>query len=227
MGKVSVILPAAGEGRRFGADTNKIFQPLAGRAIVLHTLERFARRRDVAEILLVLSARDLEPAREHLGRHLDAWGVRLAEGGATRAESVRSALSLAREDVELVCVHDAVRPCIDAELIDEVFREARRTGAAILAAPVHGTLKKVSPQGLIEWTVPRESLWQAQTPQVFHPDLLRRAYASNVRGVTDDAQLVEALGHPVSVVQGDPRNLKITTPADLALAEAILQASDS
>jgi 2-C-methyl-D-erythritol 4-phosphate cytidylyltransferase len=105
--------------------------------------------------------------------------------------------------------------------IDSVFAEAEKTGAAILACPVHGTPKKVSDGGVIDETVPREELWEAQTPQVFRRDLLLAAYR-DARSATDDAALVEAAGHPVSVVMGDPRNIKITTRGDLALAAAVI-----
>ena len=105
---------------------------------------------------------------------------------------------------------------------ESVFAEAEKTGAAILAYPVHGTLKRVAESGVIDQTVRRADLWEAQTPQVFHKELLIRAYEQDLSGVTDDAQLVESLGHPVSAVLGDPRNIKITTPEDLRFAAAVI-----
>jgi len=119
-------------------------------------------------------------------------------------------------------VHDAVRPCVAQPWIDDVFAEAAKTGAAILAYPVHGTLKKVSAAGVIDETVSRDDLWEAQTPQVFRRDVLLAAYEAG-KPATDDAGLVEANGHPVSVVMGDPRNIKITTKADLDFAAAVIK----
>ena len=223
MGDVSVILPAAGAGTRFAAPANKIFQPLAGREIFLRTVDLFAARPDVAQILLVLSAEDLDTVEQRYGGPLAAAGVSLTLGGSARHQSVRNALARVDRAATLVCVHDAVRPCVRAADIDAVFDAARRTGAAILAEPVHGTVKQVSPEGRIERTVCREGLWQAQTPQVFDKALLLRAYDRHVDGATDDAQVVAAAGGQVTVVPGPATNIKITTPTDLALAEAIVR----
>ena len=224
MGRVSVILPAAGAGRRFGGDENKIFRPLGGRAIVLRTLEAFVGRDDVCQVQLVLSRQDMDVARQRFLWELDAGGVSLTIGGNSRSESVGNALGNLTDSAEMVCIHDAVRPCISRECIDAVIRKAAETGAAILAWPVHGTLKLAGRDGTIESTVSRERLWQAQTPQVFRRELIERAYAAAAHGATDDAALVEAAGHAVTLVPGHPGNIKITTPEDLALAEAILLA---
>jgi 2-C-methyl-D-erythritol 4-phosphate cytidylyltransferase len=125
-----------------------------------------------------------------------------------------------------VAVHDAVRPCVTEALIDAVFAEAVKSGAAIPAAPLHGTIKRGSPAGVIDETVPRANLFEAQTPQVFRTELLRRAYANlpaDHAHITDDAQLVEALGEAVALVVSDASNLKITTPGDMALANAVIK----
>lgn len=222
--QVSVIIPAAGSGRRFGGKLNKIFQPLAGRAVFLRTLDIFAARDDVCQILLVLSAEDREAAASRFASELEAMNVTPVAGGAIRARSVRNALALVDGRAELICVHDAVRPCVRQERIDAVFAAAADSGAAILASPLHGTIKHArdGEKHVIERTVPREGLWQAQTPQVFAAGLLKEVYAGDVAGVTDDSQLVEAAGCAVTIVPCDPANIKITTPADLALAEAIL-----
>ena len=225
MGNVSVIIAGAGAGTRFGADENKIFQTLAGREIFLRSVDVFAGRDDVCEILLVLSGQDVETVAQRYEAELSSLGVSLVTGGATRAESVRNALARVSESASLVCVHDAVRPCVSAAAVDAVFAAAAETGAAILASPIHGTIKQVSAAGLIERTVCREGLWQAQTPQVFDAALLRAAYEWDIGSVTDDAQVVADAGHAVRVVGGDANNIKITTRADLALAEAILAAA--
>lgn len=221
MPKFAVILPAAGSGKRFGGKGNKIFQRIHDQPVFIRTLEAFTSREDVCQTLLVVSPADLPEMKERFGGNLGFMGVGVVEGGDTRTQSVRNALAKVAEEAEFVCVHDAVRPCVAAAWIDAVFKEAAKTGAAILAYPVHGTLKKVSPQNVIAATLPREELWEAQTPQVFRKDLLLKAYAGG-QDATDDAHLVEQIGHSVSVVLGDARNIKITTPADLAFAAAVL-----
>ncbi len=223
MADVAVIVPAAGAGKRFGGRKNKIFERIKGQPVFLRTLEAFTRRDDICQTVLVVSAEDAEPMKTSYGGHLGFMGVRLVEGGPTRRDSVRNALAQLPEEAEWICVHDAVRPCVSPLWIDAVLAEARKAGAAILAYPIHGTLKKVSEAHVIDQTVCRADLWEAQTPQVFRREILLKAYeAEHSNDVTDDAQLVEAMGQPVSVVLGDPRNIKITTQADLALAAAVI-----
>jgi len=222
MAKVSVIVPAAGAGKRFGGKENKIFQRIKSQPLFIRTLELFTSRDDVIQTQLVAAESDIETLKSRYGGNLGFMGVKLVAGGARRSESVRNALANVDERADLVCVHDAVRPCVSQLWIDAVFAEAEKTGAAILAYPVHGTLKRVSPGKIIDQTVPRADLWEAQTPQVFARNVILKAYQADVSAATDDAQLVEAAGHPVSVVLGDPRNVKITTPRDLAMAAAII-----
>ena len=221
MAKVSVIVPGAGAGKRFGAAESKIFQRIGDRPIFIRTLEVFTSRRDVCQVLLVVAPADRQDVQRRFGSHLSLMGVTVVEGGPTRSQSVRNALAHLSDQAELVCVHDAVRPCVSPLWVDAVFAQAAKTGAAILAWPVHGTLKRVSASGVIEETLARVEAWEAQTPQVFRRDWLVAAYAQN-REATDDASLLEAMGHRVSVVRGDPRNIKITTAADLALAAAVI-----
>jgi 2-C-methyl-D-erythritol 4-phosphate cytidylyltransferase len=218
MKKITAIFPAAGAGRRFGGSRNKIFESLKGQPIFL----RFFAREDINQLLLVVSREDSHELRTRFSAQLEAMGIELVEGGLERYDSVRNALAKVSDESEWVCVHDAVRPCVATAWIDAVFAQARQCGAAMLAYPVHGTLKKVNKENYIESTSPRDGLWEAQTPQVFRKDWLMEAYAGDVAHVTDDAQLLEAMGRPVAVVMGDPRNIKITTPADLKLAEAVI-----
>ena len=222
MAKVSVIVPAAGSGERFGGKGNKIFERIKGRPVFVRTLEAFANRDDVCEVHLVIAPADREEMIRRFSAHLGFMNVNLVDGGPTRPESVRNALAGVSDAAELVCVHDAVRPCVSQLWIDAVFAKAEQTGAALLAYPLHGTLKRVAADDVVEETLNRSGLWEAQTPQVFRKDVLAKAYAGEIDGATDDAQLVEATGHPVSVVLGDPRNVKITTPCDLALAGAVI-----
>jgi len=222
MPKVSVIIPGAGAGKRFGRKENKIFERLGNQPVFIRTLEAFTSHKDVCQVLMVVSAADMETVRERFGADLGFMSVELVEGGPTRSASVRGALAKVAAEAEMVCVHDAVRPCIAQPWIDAVFAAAADSGAAILAYPVHGTLKTLTAAQTVERTLPRQVVWEAQTPQVFRKDILLSAYSAGTEA-TDDAALVEAAGHPVRVVVGDPRNIKITTPHDLAVAAAVIE----
>jgi 2-C-methyl-D-erythritol 4-phosphate cytidylyltransferase len=222
----AVILPAAGKSSRFrDPHYKKPFVPLDNRPVWLHAAEKFTNRSDVQQTLLVISPDDREAFQSKIGANAALLGIEIVDGGAERTDSVVNALSRVRADIDFVAIHDAARPCIADEWIDAVFAAAVQSGAAILAAPISGTLKRVAPDKTIAETVSRENLWEAQTPQVFRRQLLIDAYAR--RGgppATDDAQLVERLGHKVTVVPGSAMNLKITTKDDLRLASAILKA---
>lgn len=226
MPKFAVILPAAGRSTRFkDRHYKKPFVPLANRAVWIHAAERFLNREDVAQVILVISPEDREDFNDKFAANVQILGIQVVEGGAERADSVGKALARVKPEIEYVCVHDAARPLLASEWIDRVFEAAVRTGAAILAIPVAGTLKRVGANHLIEETVSRAGLWEAQTPQVFRRQILLDAYAK--RGdfqATDEASLVERIGQEVTVVQGSPINLKITTQEDLRLAEQALKA---
>lgn len=226
MAKFAVILPAAGKSERFGGHEKKTFAKIDNRAVFLRSIEAFLQREDVCQTILAIAPEDESEVKSKYGANLGFMGVRLVIGGTERFETVAKALEVVGEDAEYVAVHDAVRCCVSAEMIDAVFAEAQKTGAAILACPLHGTIKRVSEARIIDATLPREGLYEAQTPQVFKKTLLKDAYARLAERddrPTDDAQLVEATGHPVSVVPSDASNLKITTQGDLALAAAILK----
>jgi 2-C-methyl-D-erythritol 4-phosphate cytidylyltransferase len=225
MKKVSVIVCAAGASARFGGDKKKPFVELGGRSAFLRSIEAFSKRNDVDQILLSIAPDDDELVRLKWGPTLGFYNVTICLGGAERFETVANALGKVKADAELIAVHDAVRCCITEEWIDKVFEKAAATGAAILACPVNGTLKRAK-DGLIEQTIDRANLWEAQTPQVFEAALLKKAYANlknlDAAAITDDAMLVESLGHPVSIVEADFTNLKITRKSDVPIAEAIL-----
>jgi 2-C-methyl-D-erythritol 4-phosphate cytidylyltransferase len=226
MANFAVILPAAGASSRF-KDKNykKPFAPLANRAVWLHSAERFLHRGDVKQLLVVISAEDREYFDFKFSSNVVILGIDIVEGGKERADSIERAMARVKPDVDYIAVHDAARPCLADEWISRVFEAAEQSGAAILALPVAGTLKRVKANQTIEETVARQGLWEAQTPQVFRRQLLLDAYAK--RGAfqaTDDAQLVERIGHPVTVVHGSPINMKITTQEDLRLAEQALKA---
>jgi len=226
MATFGVILAAAGQSSRFNdANYKKPFAPLAGRPVWLHSAEKFIDRPDVKQVVVVVAPEDRAAFVEKFGANLAFMGITLAEGGAHRAESVRRGLEKLDPAIDTVAIHDAARPCIAQAWIDRVFEAGARTGAAILAIPVAGTLKRVGPGDVITETVDRTGLWEAQTPQVFSRDLLTRAFATAPADrPTDEAQAVEALGHSVTVVPGSPINLKITSREDLKLAEHALKA---
>jgi 2-C-methyl-D-erythritol 4-phosphate cytidylyltransferase len=222
----SVILPAAGQSSRFhDQHYKKPFAPLENRAVWLHSAERFLNRKDVKQVIIVISPEDREEFMTRFGANVMILGVDVVDGGRQRADSVKNALERVSPECDYVAVHDAARPCLADEWIDKVFAAAEQTGAAILATPVVATLKRVGKDHAIEATVPRENLWEAQTPQVFRRDLLLKAYAKGgTSAATDEASLVEQLGHKVIVVPGSPINIKITTRDDLRLASHLLKA---
>ncbi len=226
MSRFAVILPAAGRSSRFGGMEKKPFLSLAGRPIWQRSAEQFWNRDEVSKVYLVIAPEDRDDFRRRFGHLLAFSNAEVVDGGAERWESVANALARIPAEVEFVAVHDAVRPLVSASLIDAVFKAAQQHGAAMLAIPVADTLKHVDASTQrVTATVSRTGLWQAQTPQVFRRDWLLEAYAQRhtiTDPITDDAQLLEAVGHPVVVVPGSPLNLKITTKQDFELAEAIL-----
>ncbi|MCA9236729.1 MAG: 2-C-methyl-D-erythritol 4-phosphate cytidylyltransferase [Planctomycetales bacterium] len=228
MPSYAVILPAAGRSQRFRDPAyKKPFAPLAGRAVWLHSAERFLNRDDVKQVIVVVAEEDKEEFQRKFGANMAIMGVQICVGGVERADSIESALQLVDEGVDFVAVHDAARPCLIDAWIDAVFAAAVEGGAAILATPVTATLKRQAAgagAATIGETVDRGGLWEAQTPQVFRRELLAQAYAQRAGApATDDAALVEALGRPVALVEGSPLNIKITTKNDLKLAEQILK----
>jgi 2-C-methyl-D-erythritol 4-phosphate cytidylyltransferase len=228
MSRLAVILPAAGRSSRFGGPEKKPFVPLDGRPVWQRAGEPFWARLDVERVYVVVSPDDRADFLRRFGG-LFALNdkVKLVDGGAERFESVANALAVIPTDVQLVAVHDAVRPLVTSALISAVVNAAEAHGAAMPAIPVADTLKQVDPAtNVITGTVPRAGVWRAQTPQVFRRDWLVEAYARRAAlttEITDDAQLIEALGHSVVVVPGAPDNFKITTKADLELADAVLK----
>ena len=226
MPKFAVILPAAGQSSRFKDKEKKPFVNLDGRAVWLRSAEHFVNRPEVCQCLIVINPEDDEMFRRRFGPNLAFMNVQIVAGGAERFESIANALNLVNAEADFVAVHDAVRPCLTDSLITSVFTRAEQTGAAMLAVPVTDTVKQASAQKTIEATLPRQGLWLAQTPQVFRRDWLLSAYADRARlgkAITDDAQIIEAAGHAVHLVEGATTNIKITTRNDLFLAEAILK----
>ncbi len=226
MGKFAVILPAAGRSSRFGdPKQKKIYAELQGRAVWLRAVEPFVNRDDVAQIILAIAPEDRELFERRYRASVVFMNIKVIDGGDQRCDTVARALEVVEEGCDFIAVHDAARPCLSADLIETVFAAAREHGAALPASPVSETIKRSQDGRFASETVSRAGLYLAQTPQVFERSLLCRAYAGRDKAqdnVTDDCQLVEALGHPVAIVPGSALNIKITTQLDLKLAAAIL-----
>ncbi|WP_289141663.1 2-C-methyl-D-erythritol 4-phosphate cytidylyltransferase [uncultured Brevibacillus sp.] len=219
-----VVIVAAGSGKRMGGQRNKLWLPLAGEPILAHTVRLFVTHRDVDHIVLVVSEQDHADVRKWLQK--EAIQLTVVLGGAERQDSVRNGLGALSDSCTYVLVHDAARPFVTREQISEMIKQVEHDQATIMAVPVKDTIKVVGATGIVEATPARESLWAVQTPQAFRMSLLREAHEAAQRAGkvgTDDAMLVEWLGHSVTVVQGSYENIKITTPDDLWFGEEILR----
>ncbi len=225
--RCSLIIPAAGRGTRFGGDQPKQFLPLRGRAVLARSLDAFAGLVDEAVLAVGADVRDAVAAL--VADAAPPFPVRLVEGGATRQASVHAALLATDPRSDAVLVHDAVRPLVPRRCIEDCRDALRQHVAAVVALPCAATVKRTrmaNGWNLVESTVPRDELWLAQTPQGFlrAPGLAAFARAvSEGWQCSDDAQVMERAGLRVAVVPGDARNLKITTPDDWAVAEALLR----
>ena len=210
----AVIIVAGGKGLRMGGDIPKQFLPIHGKPILMHTIERFLEFDPSMQIVLVLPKDQQGYWAELCKQYAFAPALTIADGGMARFHSVKNGLAKVHADVELVGVHDGVRPFVSVEVIQRCYDEARRSGAAIPVIDVFETIRHLTPTG--SETVPRSEYKLVQTPQVFQTPLLRQAYEQDfTEFFTDDASVVEALGHQVALVPGNRENIKITTPADL------------
>jgi 2-C-methyl-D-erythritol 4-phosphate cytidylyltransferase len=231
MSRIACILPAAGLGTRMGAETPKQFLELDGVPIVLFTLRRLAACEAITDFFIATRPDDVASLEERIAREKLGRPVKVLRGGGTRQESVANALAAVPQDAEIILVHDAVRPFVTREQVERVIEQARERGAAILGIPAMDTVKEVKRASLpedvarITGTIPRELVVLAQTPQGFKGALLREAFERAQRdgvNASDEAGLVERLGHEVYVVHGSERNIKITRPADMDLARFYL-----
>jgi 2-C-methyl-D-erythritol 4-phosphate cytidylyltransferase len=228
---VAVIIAAAGKSSRFGdkaiqgeKSIKKVYKLLGGRAVWLHSVDKFTDHKRVGQVIVVIDPEDAEMFKEKFSAATAMMNVQVVYGGSERYESVQNALAEINDDVEFIAVHDGARPCFTKKLFSRVIEAAEQVGAAIPALEIHGTIKRTDAKGFVRETVPRDELWVAQTPQVFRADLLREAYANlGEAKPTDDSQLIESMGKPVAVVPGNPANLKITTRDDLTLAEQAIK----
>ena len=227
---VNVVIVAAGKGTRLQSELPKPFLSVAGRPILVHTLRRFEPIEVVRRIVVVVAAEREALCRELLHTH-GPWPqpIAVVHGGAERQDSVWNGLAALETHCEIVAIHDAARPFISVEAIQRSIDAAAETGSAVVATPVRDTIKRADAQHTIRETISRHDLWLAQTPQTFQVGVIRAAHQwAQQRGIvgTDDATLVEQMGRPVRIVPGDALNFKITTPDDLALAQAVLRTSE-
>jgi 2-C-methyl-D-erythritol 4-phosphate cytidylyltransferase len=225
--KTAAIIAAAGSGRRFGGEVKKQFQLLCGKPILSYSIESFQKSRLVAEIILVVPEDSVSYCHEEI---VDKFGfkkvTKIISGGEERQNSVEIGFNSISDKTDIVVVHDGVRPFITVKTIEEVIKEAIKSGGAIAAIPVKDTVKKSSTENYIERTIPRDSLWLAQTPQAFRYDVLKRAIErAKEDGFigTDESSLVERVDIRVKLVKGSEFNIKITTEEDLLFGELILK----
>jgi len=226
--KVTAVIVAAGEGLRIGGNLPKPYLPLVGRAMLLRTLDRVFGTQNIEKVVLVIAESELSRCEEMLQSD-SALGQRpwvLQSGGATRQQSVKAGLEEIDDDTDIVVIHDGARPFVSPALIERCIESADRNGAGVAGLPVRDTIKIVSDDYRVLSTPDRKALWEIQTPQAFRRELIVEAHDRAVREgftATDDAMLVERMGKPVWVIDGEKTNLKITLPEDLWLAEAMIR----
>jgi 2-C-methyl-D-erythritol 4-phosphate cytidylyltransferase len=226
---LSLIVAAAGQGRRLGAGSNKVFLPLGDKPILAHTLAVAEASPMVDEVIVVTRPEDIPMCHQVVTAGPYRKVRQIVAGGKERQDSIAAGLKAVAPVAEWVAVHDGARPFLSPVLLERVIAAARDTGAAIAALPVKETIKRGNTEDMVTATLERRGLWAAQTPQVFRRDWLAAAYReAEINGwqATDDAALVERAGYPVKLVPGEEVNIKITTPGDLALARALM-AGDS
>jgi 2-C-methyl-D-erythritol 4-phosphate cytidylyltransferase/2-C-methyl-D-erythritol 2,4-cyclodiphosphate synthase len=227
--KVAAIIPAAGIGTRMGLSIPKQCYELGGKPILVHTLQRIAQAESIGSIILVVPTDHKDWAEQLVQEYQLAKVTQVIAGGLRRQDSVQAGLAALPDEVELVLVHDGVRPFVELPVIENCLTEAEKSGAAMVAVPVKDTLKAVSKEQVIKQTVDRSGIWQAQTPQAAKVSLLKEAYAGAAKRpdfiATDEASLLENINVPIKVVEGSEKNIKITRPEDLILAKAILMES--
>jgi len=221
MTKVSAIIVAAGEGQRMGG-VDKMYAPINGRPALSRVLDTFQKCKKVDQIVVVMGAKNIEACRRLVKAEEWSKVKDIVLGGKRRQDSVAEGLKHVK-DAEWVVIHDGARPLITSELIEQGLAAAKETGAAAAAVPVTVTIKEVQKDEIVSRTLLRQNLRAIQTPQVFRFDIIKNAYKHATGDVTDDAALVEKTGYKVKLYMGSYDNIKITTPDDLAVAEALVK----
>lgn len=228
--KAVAIIPAGGQGKRFGAQVPKQYAEIAGVPLIVHTLRKFDPehgKHAVSGIIIPVPSGDIDYVKEEI---IAGYGIKgviaVLEGGRERQDSVRAGLDAVPADTDIVAVHDAVRPFVSAEMIREVLNEAALSSAAILGVPVKDTVKRVDGKGCVTGTVDRKDLWLTQTPQAFRREIILKAYNRAYEDgfyATDDASLVERIGVKVKMVLGSYENIKLTTAEDFQFARFLME----
>lgn len=225
--KIQAIIPTAGLGKRFQAKLPKALVLLQGKPIIIHTLKVFEKSSLIDGIVLVVPSGYLPVFRKIIDQHQFRKVRKVIAGGKTRGESVGNGLRVTDEDTDIVVVHDGVRPLLTQDTLRKAIKLCKRFGAVVTAVPVKSTIKRVHKKTrVVQETLKRDELWEIQTPQIFKKKILLKAY-NTVKSFnpTDDSMLVEQLGVKVKVLEGDYRNIKITTPEDLKIAQMFLKAN--
>ena len=227
---VTAIVVAAGRGRRIGGATAKTYLPIAGRPLIMRTLDRIFATPAVSDVVLVVAGAELDYCRHLLDSDAALRGCpcALQAGGVTRQQSVRFGLEKLNAHTDVVMIHDGARPFVTSALIERCIHAAMLHGAAVAGLPVRDTIKRVTEEGYVQSTPERTGLWEIQTPQIFQRELIVAAHGWAARegnDATDDAMVVERMGKPVFVVVGERNNMKITVPEDLDWAEAMMRAA--
>lgn len=224
--RTSAIIPAAGSGSRMNRDISKQYLLLDGKPLLVHTLEVFEASPLIDAVLVVVPPGDMESVRDDV---LAPWNLKkvsgIIPGGRERQDSVLAGVEALDPDTDMVVIHDAVRPFITIELISRCIHVAAQEGSVTVGVPVKDTVKEVDPEGRVMRTCDRNRLWLTQTPQAFRKEIIETAHRTALRDGfrgTDDTSLVERLGMTVRMIRGDYRNIKVTTPEDLLVAEALL-----
>ncbi len=223
--KISLIIPAAGTGSRMGSAINKQYLELEGKPVLAHTIERFHRIPEIDEIIVVAAEKELDYCKKAVVEKYAFNKVKkVIPGGAQRQDSVYNGLLEASPNCDYVIIHDGARPFIKEEKIKEFIKTLRAENALVMGVPEKNTIKKIKDSFIIN-TIPREDVWEIQTPQGFSRELIFRAFkegSGKYHLFTDDSSMVESLQVPVKIFQGDYLNIKITAPEDLKLGNAIL-----
>lgn len=223
--KIGVIIPAAGQGKRMKKDINKQYLQLGDRPLLAHTLDIFSKNTNIEQIITVVSEDEINYCQRNIINNYDFDEVRLVAGGKTRQQSVYAGLMAFSPAINYVIIHDGARPLLSQNLLNKVIDNLKKYDAITTGVPVKDTIKTVDNNEFIKNTLKRNRLRAIQTPQAFAYDLICEAHESynGNLNATDDASLVEALGHKVKLIKGEYSNLKVTTPIDLVYAESILE----
>ena len=219
--KITAIIPAAGDGERFGE--KKQLKLLNGRPLIFHTIQPFVKSELINEIIVVVPKNNVSQLSRDFKSTITSKKIEVVEGGETRQQSVYNGLRISDKESKLICVHDGVRPFVTIDLIEKVIKASMQHDGAILAAPSTDTIKKVMGNQILE-TLPRETIWRAQTPQIFSKPALKEAIQiavdEKLEG-TDEASILEKIGYQIGFVEGSSLNIKITTKEDWIFAKAI------